>query len=289
MSFLKTEKTSFDEFTLIDNLSQELDWLDDPDYQQSLLALLKEFNDIKSKQLIIKLLKRMKHLHDREMKKHAQAIVKNIEEWNLEPKSVIMVALADEGDVDGSIAGLNFLKPRLSQLDGWSELMLFSTFEVAVKSISDGVVNVLIFDDFVGSGKTMVKKVTAFKELLQINGISSVTIRIVCFAGMSEGLNKIKDELDLEVCCPIILKKGISDYEKDPEDKESKELMAQLEQNLQKKIEGLNIKSFSLGYDGSETLYQVFGHNCPNNVFPIFWWPKLKGGVKRNTLFQRLR
>jgi hypothetical protein len=158
MSFLKTEKTSFDEFTLIDNLSQELDWLDDPDYQQSLLALLKEFNDIKSKQLIIKLLKRMKHLHDREMKKHAQAIVKNIEEWNLEPKSVIMVALADEGDVDGSIAGLNFLKPRLSQLDGWSELMLFSTFEVAVKSISDGVVNVLIFDDFVGSGKTMVKK-----------------------------------------------------------------------------------------------------------------------------------
>ncbi|WP_458305918.1 hypothetical protein [Aeromonas veronii] len=28
--------------------------------------------------------------------------------------------------------------------------------------------------------------------------------------------------------------------------------------------------------------------NCPNNVFPIFWWPKLANGEQYETLFHRV-
>ncbi|WP_458773197.1 phosphoribosyltransferase-like protein [Aeromonas caviae] len=45
---------------------------------------------------------------------------------------------------------------------------------------------------------------------------------------------------------------------------------------------------YSLGYDRSETLYCAINDNCPNNVFPIFWWPKLANGEQYETLFHRV-
>ena len=286
--FIKTEITSEDDFYSLDNLAKELPWLDDREYQSGILALWDELKDDESKKLVIDLLKRLKHLNDKCMNNNAYKIVDKIKEWEIKADNVVLVATSDGDEIDGSVAGLQFLKNKLATLEGWSEKLLFSNFEAALNDIKGGISEVLIFDDFIGSGKTMVNKLEMFKSKLTESDIEGVNFRILGFAAMEHGIQHINDNLDLSIFCPVTLKKGISDYE-DEEADEYKSLMVDLESNLQKKYEGLKIQDFSLGYKESETLYQVYGNNCSNNVFPLFWWPKKKGGKPRNTLFRRLR
>lgn len=286
--FIKTEIASREDFYSLDKMSEEIPWLNDREYQSGVLALWEELKDEKSKKLIIELLKRLEHLNDKCMNENAYQIVDKIREWDINPNNVVLVATSDGDEVDGSVAGLQFLKNKLATLNGWSEKLLFSNFNAALQSIQSGVTEVLIFDDFIGSGKTMVDKLNLFKNELVNKGIVGVNFRILGFAAMEHGIQHINENLDSSIFCPVKLKKGISDYEsKHAED--YKCLMEGLEISLQKNYKGLKLKDFSLGYKKSETLYQVYGNNCSNNVFPLFWWPNKKGGKPRNTLFRRLR
>ncbi|RDK82945.1 UNVERIFIED_ORG: hypothetical protein DFO82_2247 [Idiomarina abyssalis] len=286
--FIKTEKTSKEDFYSLASIAEQIPWLDDREYQSGILALWEELEDDESKKLVVELLKRLEHLNDRCLNDNAYLIVDKIKEWEIKPENVLMVATSDGNEIDGSVAGLQFLKNNLATLDDWSEKLLFSNFEAALVHIQKGVTEVLVFDDFIGSGKTMVTKLKSFKNRLAELGIVGVNFRILGFAAMNHGVRHIEKNLKVEMFCPVILRKGISDYESDKAD-EYKKMMLDLESNLQKKYKGLNIRDFALGYKGSETLYQVYGNNCSNNVFPLFWWPKKRFGKVRNTLFRRLR
>jgi hypothetical protein len=106
---------------------------------------------------------------------------------------------------------------------------------------------------------------------------------------MEFGLENFIKETQLEVFTPTPLKRGISDHNSEEVANHKKLLMKQLEQKLSPKFRKLRMSDHSLGYKGSESLFNIHEFNCPNNVFPIFWWPILNDNVHRKTIFSRAR
>jgi hypothetical protein len=286
---IKVEKTTKDGFYELADFTKEVPWLDDREYEAGILALWAEYSSKDDKELVLNLLRRLKYQDDKSLNNSAYLLVEKIREWDIEHEEVVMVATSNGDEIDGSVAGMNFLKSKLSTLDGWSEKLLFSNFDAAIELIKEGKSEVIIFDDFIGSGRTMVKKIVKFEKILEELKIVGVKFRILSYAAMEHGIKYINERIDVEVYCPVLLKKGITDHEEEELANSNKILMKNLESSLQKNQANLRLKDFTLGYDESETLYQVYGHNCSNNVFPLFWWPKALGGKIRNTLFKRLR
>lgn len=103
---------------------------------------------------------------------------------------------------------------------------------------------------------------------------------------MEFALDKI-EKLAISFYSPLILKKGITDFVKSRDGKLHFEHMTNIESKLQPFYKGEAMPS--LGYGGSESLFAIEGINVPNNVFPVFWWPVLKGEIERNTIFKRIR
>jgi len=286
---IKIEKTTKNGFYELSDFTQDVIWLDNKEYQAGILALWTEYNSKENKELIMSLLRRMVHHNDQSMNDNAYQLIDKIKEWSINHVDVVMIATSDGDEIDGSVGGMQFLKNKLSTLDGWSERLLFSNFNAALNMIKTGKSEVIIFDDFIGSGRTMVRKIKQFKEILKDLNIEGVQFRILGYAAMKHGIKHIHENLDVEVYCPVLLKKGITDFEEKELADSNKTLMKEIETTLQKNQSHLKLKDFTLGFDESETLYQVYGHNCSNNVFPLFWWPKALGGKPRNTLFKRLR
>lgn len=82
-----------------------------------------------------------------------------------------------------------------------------------------------------------------------------------------------------------LLKKGISDHFEGDQLKENIAAVTNMEKQLDKPKK---VKRFSMGFMQSESLYNLADTNIPNNVFPIFWWRYLIGGVPRKRIFQRV-
>jgi hypothetical protein len=115
---------------------------------------------------------------------------------------------------------------------------------------------------------------------------NNVIVKAVAIAGMEAASNALHG-LNVECYCPVWLKKGISERFDGVELQQYTDNMKELEENLLHKFNGLYLPSF--GYKKSEALFCLEGHNVPNNVFPIFWWPILKDKSRRTTIFNRLR
>lgn len=286
---LKTEKISKEDFYNLINFVEEVSWLDDREYQVGVMALWNDLSSSEEKNLIYTLLKRLEHVNDKKLNDFGYNITDKICEWNISPRNVALIATSDGNEIDGSTAGLQFLKSNLADLDDWSERLLFSNFNAALNFIKSGVTELLIFDDFIGSGKTMVKKLEEFNSILAENEIKNVRFRVLSFAAMRQGIDYIQKNSSVEVFSSLVLNKGITDFESGEDVFENKKLMIKLESMLSNKWQRLNLSNFSLGYKKCESLYKVYGNNCSNNVFPIFWWPFYRGGRKRTPLFRRLR
>lgn len=136
----------------------------------------------------------------------------------------------------------------------------------------------------------MTNKVNSFKKELSNLNIEPPEIHVFSLAGMDFGIKQTEKELGLKVICPTRIKKGISEvFTCKNEIKEKIELMKNMESSLQIKYKhNAFTGDYSLGYEGSEALFQVQFTNCPNNVFPIFWMGPRKKGKFRSTLFYRL-
>ena len=255
----------------------------------SKLAELWELCDERSQQLLIKeLLSNFKYVDTYELEETCLLIVNHIECLDFKSSNTIICAISDTDEVDGSHSGLQFMKNKFSSHDGWSSRNLFPTIVKAAHELEDNQ-NIVLFDDFIGTGDTMIKKITYMQGVHDTRGIKSKSLAVVAFAGMKFGVENIKSAFDIDVYSPILLEKGITHYNETAIAKQKIQLMKALESKFQKKFKKLKLEEHSLGYKGSETLFQIQGYNCPNNLFPIFWWPTMKGGKPRLTIFNRLR
>ena len=102
-----------------------------------------------------------------------------------------------------------------------------------------------------------------------------------------EAAVSVIEQLGVMLYTPLVLKKGITDFFR------NKDVSRYIEQmlNIESKLNPINKGEVlpSLGYGRSESLFAIEGINVPNNVFPAFWWPLLRGEVERKTIFQRIR
>ncbi|WP_321951623.1 phosphoribosyltransferase-like protein [Burkholderia cenocepacia] len=207
------------------------------------------------------------------------------QEWNLDPSNTWIVAVANSDEIDGSTAALQKLKNKILPYEQW-HARLISNIPSAAKIINNGD-NIVLFDDFIATGKKMVRKVKWITNILNDRNIKEFTIFCSGICGMEFGIQHIKDELKLPVFTSISLKRGISDRYPPESAAPALALMKEVEENLGAKYRNKKLTDYTLGFDQSESLYCAINDNCPNNVFPILWWAIKKDGTPFRTLLQR--
>ncbi|MDX7081670.1 phosphoribosyltransferase-like protein [Serratia marcescens] len=254
------------------------------------LIELWNFCDLSEQQKLLKeLLFRFRFIDSFQLDEIGREVAKHIsQKLGLKPINTKIAAISDNDKPDGSVAGIQFLKNKFSIHDNWKESNFISSITSAAHNAKNND-NIILFDDFIGSGKTINNKLSYFKLTLKERKIKLNSLRVVSFAAMDFGLKKIKEDSGLDAFSVIVLKKGITECNS-PEEAEKKiNLMIDLEKKLKPTMRGLKIRDHSLGYGRSETLFQISGYNCPNNLFPIFWWPLDKDLIRRDTLFNRAK
>ncbi|EIZ1409334.1 hypothetical protein MOV01_001575 [Vibrio vulnificus] len=289
MSLYQAKSNNPEDFYKLDEYKSGINWLEVHDkYESGLIDLLNFCINDDERQLIQLLLSRVEHFTMDQITDELESSLKNLLS-QYPANNTYIIATSNKNESDGGAAWMYFMKPVLAQLPSWTE----SNLKVALHENYDEIINgniknIIIFDDFIGTGKTMINKVREFRDRLKQAGVSEINIIVYALAGMSFGIEKIESELSVVIHCNKKIKKGISDNDTCEVSKSQLALMKTMEGRLQKRARKKSIEHFSLGYKKSEALYNVYNSNCPNNVFPIFWWPTLKYGVYRSTLFNRL-
>ncbi|ABZ75090.1 hypothetical protein Shal_0515 [Shewanella halifaxensis HAW-EB4] len=277
------------DFYEVGDLQAQISWLNDPRYEKGLHGLLEEYKSPEERQALMILFERFIHHEQRDRLDAVDYLVEVIQTKGFTHEDTLLVATSDGKESDGSTAGLYNFKEALSQIDQhWKEKNLVpSLAESFDKFKNHNIKNVVIFDDFIGSGKTIVKKVNEFRQEMRNRDILHVKIYVFSYVGMKFGVKHATQKLSIEIFCPLQLQKGISDY-KNSNPEILKSTVLGMENKLGKNWKKLQLQDFKLGYKESESLYQLFRSNCSNNVFPIFWWPKNVSKKHRVTIFNRL-
>lgn len=122
---------------------------------------------------------------------------------------------------------------------------------------------ILLVDDYVGSGNTAKEVCNDFLEI-ECNGdlISHKNIKIACIVAQKQGIDFVKNELDIDIYADEIHKKGITDYY----DSYPEKLSIMIQIGKQMKFS----KDLLLGYENTEALITLLDRT-PNNTFPIYW------------------
>jgi len=208
-----------------------------------------------------------------------------IKNWGLSPNNTWVVAVANEDEVDGSTAAMQKLKNKITPHEAWHSRFMPS-IPSAARKIANGD-KVVLFDDFVGTGKKMSRKLEWIKKILLEKSIDSVEFYCACFSGMRLGIECFKENSKIPIFASIVLNRGISDNYIGEEAQIAINLMKDIEAQLAENYKAKKLKEYSLGYEQSESLYCAINDNCPNNVFPILWWASRKNGQPFKTLLKR--
>lgn len=272
-----------------DALFDMLEIFDDQPWMRELHAELVELWNIcdsrEEQHLLKHLLRKFFILDTRKEKLALEGISKIIQEWDLKPTSTWIVAAANKDEIDGSSAGLQKLKNKIEPIEEWHSRFI-SNVPSASEKLSAGD-SVVLFDDFIGTGGKMIKKTNWLKRLITKFDPDSLKFYYISFSGMQFGLANLASKAAHVPYAHFSFKKAISEVHSAEEVLTLVSLMRDIEGKLAEHYKNKRIDDFSLGYEKSESLYCGQNNNCPNNVFPIFWWPLLKNGSKRRTLLRR--
>lgn len=201
-------------------------------------------------------------------------------------KHVIICAFTRGRDPDSGQVVIQLLKPLLAD-DEFENYSLINSLDDLNKEIKDypQTDHIVLVDETVGSGKTLGNQLTYIRGLerskvLPINVCVIAAIK-TCF------LKVLGDYSGVGYFCPLLLKKGISERYCEEELNKAESTMHRIETRLANQIGKHCLSDYSFGYGDAQMLYSHVKWNCPNSMFPVFWWPKDRNGKKRHTLFTR--
>lgn len=142
---------------------------------------------------------------------------------------------------------------------------IIETFDGLVKH-KDDIKCLLVVDDFVGSGDTLLGCVNSIEE----KGIEKEKIKVLTLV-LQECGKKVADEYGVEIYTSVLRNKGITDNYSEQEAQEKKEQMKRISKRFKVKD-----KSLYLGYKESEGLVSMI--KTPNNTFPFYWYEGKREG-----------
>ncbi|NQT94200.1 MAG: hypothetical protein HQ559_15675 [Lentisphaerae bacterium] len=272
-------------FVELFDLITSAEWLEPK--MDSLLALWNLCDNDDQQQLLRDLFRNFTYMDGASLGNAVKGMVDHfLGEWELKPEKTIIVATAGGTDADGSQLLLQYLKSAFPATLGWDEGCFVNTIGSGPhKAENDGAV--VLVDDFVGTGKTAKRKTEWLMKRLRELRKTECSVRFASLAAMRDARDLL-DAMEVEYFSTMWLQKGIS------HNYEGKKLeayilaMAALEDKLATEWKGKPLATYHFGYERSEALYALHACNTPNNVFPIFWWPKLRREPHRATMLQRL-
>ena len=202
---------------------------------------------------------------------------------NYEEQRTQVLALAFDDEADSSQAVLHSIKHKICK-KGWNQFATVNKFGAGIKHFNKGKNQIIIVDEFIGSGKTVKNRI----DYLSKNITGNFEYHCLFISGIESTVNRLNSE-GYNIFCALPLKKGISEYYLLDELKEKETQMLELELKLSQKINNKPLYDYSFGYGGAEALYSMegCGGNTPNSVFPIFWWNKDFSQNQRNTILTR--
>ena len=142
---------------------------------------------------------------------------------------------------------------------------IIETFDGLVKH-KDDIKCLLVVDDFVGSGDTLLGCVNSIEE----KGIEKEKIKVLTLV-LQECGKKVADEYGVEIYTSVLRNKGITDNYSEQEAQEKKEQMKRISKRFKVKD-----KNLYLGYKESEGLVSMI--KTPNNTFPFYWYEGKREG-----------
>ncbi len=267
-------------FTTLLEMTINQPWL--KERQPSLIDLIDECEEDKQQQLVFELLERFTFLDAPGFQQAIQGIADYIQvQLGLGPDNAAISASDNSKYADSSQFVVYSLKAAAKwNAPNWSTNLFVSNLTHLVGSAEKG--NLVLVDEFIGTGETAEKKVMWLRAELAKSG-ATPKIYFGVVAGMQAGLERLKPMVD-GVFAAHVLTRGISDFYPVGEAEQRLDAMLALERQLGPETRRGTLKKHSLGYKKSETLYSRSNGNTPNNVFPIFWWDVRSDGSDRRSL-----
>lgn len=228
-----------------------------------------------AKRMFAKLIRRFRYVNLVQSQECVNAIARHIKEtWSCDQNTTLIMPVCTKSSKrpDGSYKMVYDLR---SALGGWNNEMLLNYFDANDTHIAFGC-NVILCDDFIGSGSTMEKRINWIKTKMSPNA----KLYVVSLACMREAKESILDKKGVYAFSPIWLDKGIKDESGDA-------IMLRMEALLSPKYQNEDLVKCTLGYGKVGSLYFNEDYRIPNNVYPIFWWGYLADGRALNSLFLR--
>jgi len=272
-------------FRVVFDLSRQQSWLESR--QDRLFELIALCDDADQQHLICDLLYRFHFVKAADVPERMKTFANYlVDVLQIDPTQTAITALAKSHYADSSQYIAWLTKSALAGRPGWSTVEFLSTLSAAVSEVKGGKTRIVVVDEFVGSGKTVVSAVGWLKKKLAAEGLEAEVV-VAAVVGMADGVKKASDA-GLDIHCQHVLTKGISDHFTGQDLIRATSNMKALEDKLAAWSNNRKLSDMSFGYLGSESLYYLEGGNTPNNVFPIFWWKHLKDDIHRETLLERV-
>ncbi|OCH21578.1 phosphoribosyltransferase-like protein [Aliivibrio logei] len=273
-------------FKILFTLCKSQPWLSER-YDELVKLLFTDCETEDERTLILELLERFEHVSAERYSELTNELVETIvTEPDLSSASTQIVAMTGDSNSDSAQFVLYGLKPLLEK-HNWREHLAITNFQKAYSSYKKhghAHKNIILIDEFVGSGQTVIGRVRTLKKTFDDAGFTDVTIRVRTLVSSTVGAELIK-ESGIDFSSQIILDKGISDFYSDDTLQNKLTLMNRLESILSVTYNDRPLPNF--GYGQTECLYARDNGNTPNSVFPIFWWPFLLTEIRRDTILIR--
>ncbi|WP_051880741.1 phosphoribosyltransferase-like protein [Buttiauxella noackiae] len=272
-------------FKIMFSLTSKQPWLDG---KEDILEhlLFEECQKDETRELLIDLIQRFEFLdNDRYLYLMRQIALEIVTEPNLYEQSTLITAMSIGNDADSGQAIIYSLKALLQEQQ-WINHKSINDAMQSLKTFKRNAPlrDIIIVDEFVGSGKTVIGRVRTIKEQFKDANITDYTIRVKTLAATEKGISNITSE-GIEISSQVVIKKGISDYYEKDVAQIKIDQMLELECLLSRSYNGRELPT--LGYGEAEALYYRKDINLPNSVFPIFWWSEYLNKKSRRTLLVR--
>lgn len=283
------------------SLIKKQDWLDCRKHLEALDNLFKECSDEEEVKMLLELIPNFTCTdQDARWTFYINQAKNIVNDGTITIDNCIIGPTTDDSDPDSSQHICNPFRNILKRHGGQHVVKnRFDYIEAFITSTRETNINIIILDDFIGSGNTVGKRINKCRELVDKNNyIKECNFKVISFVAMETGKQYIEGH-GAEVIAEYVLKKGITDLFTEPRRSIAKRNMLSLESLI---FENPKSHKYSFGYEKSEALYarvfkketdpitfenDIILDRTPNNVFPIFWWKEDKNGNGRNTLLYR--